>query len=199
MADPAYPDLDADLEGWTITGESVETLFRLPAVRVRGATRRYEDERTREAVREATDGEVDHQWQFVAATRMAFVPPLPPGTLPSMILPMVRREAREAFADRLSERGLVDIEERGTERVRIATGSRARLTRYRARDPVGGADVPVTGWVGVWHDGDFFVVTGGHPDARLTEVLDLDVSEPVLDRRRGEYREEFVDMLRSVR
>ncbi|MEF8781939.1 MAG: DUF6517 family protein [Haloarculaceae archaeon] len=200
MADPTYPVLDADFEVWTLAEESVETLFRLSALRVRGATRRYEDGRTRTAVREVTDGELDWEWRFVAATRVGFEPPLPPGTPGSMVLPTVRSEARSTFVDRLADRGLDSIERRGDERIRIRSGSRARVTRYRATASVDTTVVPVTGWVGAWYDaGDFFVVTGGHPETRLSDVLDLETDTPVLDRSSGEYREEFIDILRSVR
>jgi hypothetical protein len=195
--DPSFPDVSADLDGWQLAEETVETLFQVPGARVRGATRRYEDERTREAVREATDGRLDREWRFVAATGLGFDPPLPPGAA-SMVLPMVRREAREAFARRLTDRGLADVTRRGEEQPRVGSGARARLTRYGAIDPVEG-DVPVTGWVCVWREGgDFFVVTGGHPEGPLADLLSLENADKRLERTAANYREEFVDIVRSV-
>jgi hypothetical protein len=199
MTDPAFPDVTADLDGWGLVEESVETLFRLPAAKVRGATRRYEDERTRRAVRETTGGTLDREWRFLAATRVGFVPSLPPGTPTALLAPTVRNEARDAFADRLSERGLTGVEQAGEERVRIRGGGRARLTRYRAHDRVDGDDLPIAGWLAAWHDtGDFFVVTGGYPDCALSDRLGIGGAAGPLTRTGTEYRNEFVELLRSV-
>jgi len=194
---PAFPEVAVEMAGWRLAAESVETLFRLAGARVRGATRRFEDERTRQAVREATDGRIDHQWRFVAVTSLGFEPSLPPGAAP-MVVPMVRREATTAFADRLRERGLEGVRERGDERIRLDSGSRARLTRYGASDPIGGG-VPVVGWVCVWTaGGDIFVVTGGYPDGRLADLLALDEPDPILARSENEYRAEFLDIFGHV-
>jgi hypothetical protein len=195
--DPAFPDVTADLEGWRLADESVETLFQVPGARVHGATRRFEDERTRAAVREATGGTLDREWRFVAATGLGFEPPLPSGTTP-MVMPLVRREAREAFARRLSERGLANVRRRGEERVRVHDGTGVRLTRYAADDHANGT-VPVAGWVGVRHGDDISVVTGGHPDCRLADALDLEDPPVAAERTAAEYREEFLAALRSVR
>lgn len=193
--DPAFPDVVADLDGWRLAEETVETLFEVPGARVRGATRRYEDQRTRTAVREAAS--LDHEWRFVAATRLGFEPPLPGGAIP-LVLPMVRRQAREAFAERLAGRGLANVSRRGEERIRV-DGTRARLTRFGARDPVAGG-VPVVGLVCVWTDrDDFFVVTGGHPEGRLGELLSLAGPPDRLTVTATEYRREFLDIVRSVR
>ena len=199
VAEPDYPSVPTEkLEGWELVEESIETVFQLPAVRVVGATRQYEDEQLRTAVREATDGEVDHHWRFFAATKLGFDPMLPPGTMPSMILPTVRSEAKKTFKRRLRNRGVEDIERGRRERVRIRSGNRARLIRYDGVDPVEGG-VPVAGWVGVWNDGsDFYVVTGGYPAQPLSEVLDLDETVDGLDRTGSEAQEEHIDLLRDV-
>jgi hypothetical protein len=196
---PAYPAVAGLGEGWSLVEESVETVFRLSSARVRGATRRYEDERTRRAVREATDGGLDREWRFVAATRLDFDPPLPPGTPRSMVRPTVASEARRSFADRLAGRGLTDIERRRSERIRREGGTRVRLARYDAVDEVAGHAVRVAGWVGVWNDGgDFFVVTGGYPDVPLADALDTADPPACLQGPVSEYREEFVAFVRNV-
>ncbi len=195
--DPAFPDIAIDLDGWRLAEETVETLFQVPGARVRGATRRFADVETREAVREATGGRLDREWRFVAATKLGFEPPLPPGAA-SMVLPMVRREARGAFAERLVGRGLENVSRRGRERLNVGGRTPARLTRFGAIDHVED-DVPVTGWVCVWRDGgDFFVVTGGYPEGPLADLLSLEAPDDVLDRTGADYREEFVDVVRAV-
>ncbi len=197
--EPDYPSVPSEkFAGWELVEESVETVFQLPAVRVVGATRQYEDEQLRRAVREATNGGVDHHWRFFAATKLGFDPMLPPGTMPSMILPTVRSEAKKTFKRRLRSRGVENIERGRRERVRIRSGNRARLIRYDGVDPVEGG-VPVAGWVGVWNDGsDFYVVTGGYPAQPLSEVLDLDETIDGLDRTGREAQEEHLDLLRDV-
>jgi hypothetical protein len=199
MADPDYPHVpDAKLDGWDLAEESVETVFQLPAARVVGATKQYEDGRLRTAVRDVTDGGVDHRWRFFAATRLGFDPMLPPGTIPSMILPTMRSEAKKTFKKRLGSRGVKDIERGRRERVRVRSGNRARLTRYDGVDPIAGG-VPVTGWVGVWNDGtDFFVVTGGYPSRPLSDVLDTDETGDGLARTASESQGELLDLLRDV-
>ena len=197
--EPSFPDVGADLDGWRLADESVETLFEVPGARVQGATRRFEDEQTRVAVREATDGALDHEWRFVSVTTLGFAPPLPPGTT-ATVLPMVRRQAGDAFARRLSERGLTDVTRRGRQRLRVGSGSRARMTRFGAIDPVDGTRrVPVAGWVCAWDDGrDLFVVTGGYPEGRLADLLSIEVASPRLEQSGQEYREELFEIVRSV-
>lgn len=200
MSSPEYPDVPAEkVAEWTLVEESVETVFQLPAARVVGATRQYEDEQLRTAVRDATDGEIDHRFRFFAATRLGFDPMLPPGTIPAMILPTVRSEAKKTFKKRLRSRGVEDVERGRRERIRVRSGNRARLVRYDGVDPVAGG-VPVAGWVGAWNDGtDFLVVTGGYPAAPLTAALDLDSTADGLDRTADESQDEFLDLLRDVK
>jgi hypothetical protein len=198
-SDPDYPQVPTGkLDGWELVEESVETVFKLPGAQVVGATRQYEDEQLRTAVRDATGGDIDHRWRFFAATQLGFDPMLPPGTLPSMILPTMRSEAKKTFKKRLQRRGIEDIERGPRERVRVRSGTRARLVRYDGVDPVGDG-VPVTGWVGVWNDGtDFFVVTGGYPSRPLSEALDVDEAEEGLRRTGSEAQDELLDLLRDV-
>ena len=197
---PDYPSVPTEkLDGWELVEESVDTVFQLPAARVVGATRQYEDEQLRTAVRSATGGEIDHRWRFFAATRLGFDPMLPPGTMPSMILPTMRSEAKKTFKQRLQNRGVEDIERGRRERVRVRSGKRARLTQYDGIDPVAGG-VPVTGWVGVWNDGtDFFVVTGGYPARPLADVFGIEDAVDGTARTASEAQGELLDLLRDVR
>jgi len=203
---PSFPTVtDGRIEsGWELVEERVETLFELPGMRVLGALRRYEDSATTATLAEATGG-FDRAICFFAATRLGFDPGLPPGTMPAMILPSIRQEARQAFKRRLRERGLRDVRRGRRERARIS-GARLHLTSYDAVFPLSGEregsddrELPITGWVGVWHDDTFFVVTGGYPGRRLTEVFELDTGDGSLARSPAGYRNELFDLFRSVR
>ena len=197
---PDFPSVPTDkLTDWELVDERTETVFQLPGARVVGATKQYEDEQTRRAVREVTDGEVDHRFRFFAATKLGFDPMLPPGTLPSMILPTMQSEARKKFKRRLEDRGVTDVTRARTERMRVRSGNRARLTRYDGTDPVIDGGLPVTGWVGVWNDGtDFYVVTGGYPGVPLADALGVDNGRS-LERTPNEAQTELLDVLRDVR
>jgi len=194
------PADERDAGGWELMDGSVETLFELPTVRVRGAMRRYEDERTREALLAATGGAVDHTVRFFATTRLGFEPPLPPGTTPAMIVPLLRPEARRSFTDRLHDRGLTDVEGTGRERIRLGDRTRVRLTRYTAVDPLPetAAELPLECWLAVWTDGAVNVATSGYPTVPLASLFDLDTDEPSLSKAANDYREEFRSLLRAL-
>ena len=202
-SDPDPLELPADQReagGWELVEESVETLFELPGVRVRGTMRRYEDEHTRAALREATDGTIDHQVRFVATTRLGFEPPLPPATLPAMLLPTLLPEARGSVADRLRDRGLTDVSRDGTERIRGDDRTRIRLTRYHATDPMPDTDreLPLECWLAVWPGDPIAVVTTGYPATSLASRFDLDTEEPALTRGGNDYRQAFLSLLRAL-
>ena len=194
------PEDQREAGGWELVEKSVETLFELPGVRVRGTMRRYEDERTRAALREATGGAIDHQLRFIATTRLEFEPPLPPGTMPRMLLPTLLPEARRSFADRLRDRGLTDVSRDGTERIRGNDRTRIRLTRYQATDPMPGTDreLPLECWLAVWLADPIAVVTAGYPATSLASRFDLDTEEPSLTRGPNDYRDAFLSLLRAL-
>src|SRR6056297_3223509 len=116
------PDVPASLlEGWTQTEATAETVFRLPTAKVVGHTLVYEDSDLREAVRAATDGDLDRMWRFFFATRLSFTPPLPPAIGPAAVFSTVRSEARSEFVDILRERGFRDVSSGSRQRVRVDT------------------------------------------------------------------------------
>jgi len=204
---PGVPEATLREGGWERVESSVETLFELPAMRVRGATLRYDDTRTREALREAADGTLDVSVRFFAATALVFEPPPPPGVSPTMFAPTLRTEARRAFAARLRERGLVDVERRGSERVRVGRRTRARFTAFTAEQPLdsdGTTDfeagtLPLECWVGVWTDGgEGRVVTGGYPAVQLRSYFDIGTETSALARSQRAAREEFFSLARAV-
>ena len=187
--------------GWERTHESVDTVFRLPAMRVRGSTVKYEDERTRGALATATDETLDESTRFVAGTRLTFEPPLPPGTTAVMVAPTLKSEARRTFANRLRERGLVDVERDGSQKLLVGNRRRATVTKFTAVNPLDDWDrqLPLACWVAVWTDTDYAtVVTGGHPTVVLASHLGLDTTDETLRRSGESYREEFFTLLRGV-
>jgi hypothetical protein len=200
--DPAPLTLPADVceqRGWELVEQSTETLFELPTARIQGTMVRYDDERTRTALRGATAEAVDHPIRFFATTRLTFEPSLPPGTGPAMIMPVLLSEARQNFKRRLRDRGLVDVSREGTERVRSGDRNWVRLTRYSARDPeVSGDGLPLECWLGVWTDETVAMATAGYPTVSLAEQFDLETTESALTKDGRTYREEFRSLIREL-
>jgi hypothetical protein len=199
--DPSFPTVPAErlrTGGWELTDESVETVFQLPTASVAGATKLYDDARTREAAAAATG--VDQQWRFFFATALTFRPPLAPGIGPAMILPTVRSEAQSEFATELRDRGFEDVSRGRRERVRTDDGSRARLRTYSATLPLddAGTALSITGWVGVWNSGGFRIAAGAYPDDPVAEILDVADPEEPLERGPQDYRDELLALIRAV-
>jgi len=196
---PTVPE--EHLDGWTLADRTQETVFRLPAATVVGHTLVYEDERLREAVADATDGALDRTWRFFFATGLSFSPPLPPGIGPAAVYSTVASEADSRFAEVLRERGFRDVERGRRERVRVASGNRARLRVYEATLDLGlpdGTDraLPVEGWLGVWTTGGEFRLAGGaYPAQSLGAVLNVSVPA---DATRDRFRDDLLDLVRAV-
>lgn len=200
LTPPAVPEDTLEEEGWALVDERTETVFELPTMRVRGVTRRFEDEQSVEALT-AAGYDIDHPVRFFAVSRLVFEPPLPPGVGKSMVAPTVRTEARKAFARRLQERGLEDVSRDRSERFRLPDRTRVRLWRHTARLPSDqfADDLPLECWVGVWMRSDtVFVVTGGHPTVTLDSRLPEAVESETLTRSPGDYRDEFFALLRET-
>jgi len=152
-APPPTPTDSLDAGDWRLATERTETLADLSAVRVRGVTRRYENDRA--------TAEGEDSTRFFAATRLDFEPGLPFGVGLSMAASVTRTRARREFAERLREQGLDAVERDRTERVELPDGTRLRVQRYTATDPDGGFQLEC--WLGVHRGSDLCVVTGGHP------------------------------------
>lgn len=186
--------------GWVKVEETVETLFSLSAARVRGATVRYEENRSRDALAGATEGDIDILLRFLAATRIGFEPPLPPGIGPAMVAPTVKSQAVSNFADRLRDRGLENVERDGSQRIRVDR-RRAKVTKFTATLPIHEHhdDLPLACWVAVWTrpEGNT-IVTGGHPTVEIASHFDIDTDDTSVTRSGEEYREEFFSILRKV-
>lgn len=195
---PSVPERALDEGGWTRTDETVETVFQLPGTKVEGATVVYGDERARAAAEE--HGGLDLPWRFFFATKLTFTPSLSPGIGPAMILPTVRSEANRTFKSELRDRGFQSIDRGRTERVRVDSGDRTKLTQFRATLPLDDHDatLPVTGWVGVWHGDGFRIGAGAYPEQSIAEILDIDDPPAVLTKTSRAYRDELLDLIRAV-
>jgi hypothetical protein len=96
---------------------------------------------------------------------------LEPETPPSGPLTrLVASRAHAGFADRLAERGLTDVRERGTT-TRQIDGREARIGRFTAVYDPGPVSVRTTARVAVRPDGNGYLLAGG---AYPTEVRDGD-------------------------
>lgn len=167
MADPLAPEPPVErLDGWTQVEAELETLFRTPGVRVDGRTVVYENS--------------DEPSRFFFASALQFVPPLPPGTAP-FVMPTVIEQAREAFADRLRDRGATTVAYGSSSRIEVESGTRATLIPYRAHFP----DHPeaVEGRLAIWRTDAFRIAGGAYP-----------AGEPETER----YREELLTLLCAV-
>lgn len=190
-----------DAGGWVETETSVETVFSLPSLQVRTATVQYEDGATRETLADTTGGDIDISPRFFAGTRLVFEPSLPPGGSLAPIAPMIRAESRATFKRQLRERGLVDIDREGSQRVRVGGGNRDRVTKYSATIKLDSVEqtLPVACWVTSWTTRqEATVVTGGHPRVSLASYLDIDSDNDLLTQSGESYREEFFSLLRAV-
>lgn len=197
---PAVPEETLDSGGWALVNEQTETVFELPTLRVRGVTRRFEDERSVAALKTA-GFEVDHPLRFFAVSRLGFEPSLPPGIGPSVVGPTVRTEARSAFTERLRDRGLEDVSRDRREQFRLPDRTKVRLWRYTAMLPSEQFedDLPLECWLAVWFQSEtLFVVTGAHPAATLDSRVSGEPESDTLARSAGAYREEFLELLRET-
>jgi hypothetical protein len=199
LVQPELPRERLREAGWESVDSSVETLFELPMLTVEGATERFEDEKTRRALSESTGYEIDQPVRFFAATRLGFDPPLPPGTTPTMFAPTLRTAVRRQFAQRLRDRGLTDVERARSERFRVRSGTRARMTKFTGTSELGGGtSVPFGCWVAVWtHSGQVTIVSGGYPARSLAKQFDIE-HDASLFRSPAEYRDEFLSLLELV-
>jgi hypothetical protein len=221
----SYPSVPDDLlhDDWERRATSEETVFRAPTATVVGHTVLYDHRRLREALasvdsvalaRDRADdsaeriGETpddDGFWRFFFATSLSFQPPLAPGIGPASMLPTVTSEAQRSFAADFRSRGFEGVQRGRSQRVRTASGARARLRKYTATLPVRDVErepVPldVEGWLAVWvHRGSFRVAGGAYPTCGLDElVATLSTAErPPTDP--DSFRDELIDLIRAVR
>jgi len=208
-----YPELpeEAIPEGWELQVRSEDTLFRVPGASVVGRTILYggpDSDPSVDVTRPASEtaGNPDDLliqaggvWRFLFATALSFRPPLAPWIGPSSVYPMVISEAGRAFGNDLRARGFEDVDREHSERLRVGTGDRGRLSKYTATLPAeAGPAVEIEGWLGVWtHEGSFRVVGGAHPVSVIGGAAEGDFATPETDPDTG--REQLLGMIRAVR
>ena len=199
--DPPVPKAILTEAGFELVERRTETLFEVGMVRIEGLTHRYEDNRSSEAAREATDGALDHPIRFFAVTRLVFQPSLPFGISLSMFASTLRREARSSFADQLEDRGLVSVERGAAQKLRF-DGSRVRVRRFSAEDTLGDSDgdsFSLSFRLSVLtHRGTAVVVTAGFPASSVADQFGLTDPPAVLARDAEEYQAAFETLLRGV-
>ena len=207
---PPVPERLLDRGGWELAEEHVESLVEKSWIDVRGATRRFEDARSRRALRNATAGQVDHPVRFFAVTRLAIESSILTGFTPLLFRGGIRRKAGESFVERLESEGLRDITREDRERIRLPDRGRITVRTYTAVDPITGfgeseppsrtddctVDLPVECRIGVWIDGGaVWVISGGYASVELAEAFDLETAVAELVRSPAEYRTEFENLL----
>ncbi|MFB6082889.1 MAG: hypothetical protein ABEJ94_01425 [Halorientalis sp.] len=199
MSGDGTPRVPEDnLDGWTVTDRSSETVFELPVARVVGHTAVYDDENLRSTVSSLTGGTVDRMWRFFFATRLEFTPALPPTVGPAAVFSTVRTQANSVFRDRLRDRGFDGVSKAGHDRIRVETGDRASLQAYEATIETSVVDVPVEGYLAVWSNrGEFRLAGGAYPAASLSDLLGISI--PSIDIDPDSFREELLTLVRSVR
>ncbi|SEO23505.1 hypothetical protein SAMN04487948_101249 [Halogranum amylolyticum] len=195
------PPTALDTDDWELYEQSSGAVFSLPTAEVNEHTRVYEDAGLRAAISEATDGALDRVWRFCFVTRLTVSPPPPPGVGTAAWYPTVAAEARNGFADDLRDRGFENVERHRGQRMRTASGTRARLTKFTADSPIerDGDEValPTEGWLAVWAEGREFRLAGGAYPTSFGDAL-TDDERTSLGVDPSSYRDELLELLRTV-
>jgi hypothetical protein len=195
VAPPSVPS--ERLTDWRQVSDTTETPFSAGGLTVSAGIRLYEDDRLRGTVRERTG--LDRSWRFFLAARLE-LDPSPPVTGP--LRRLVASRASRGFADRLGDRGFVDVDRAERRSLRVGDAD-ARLFRYDARCRVDGVTLDVDGWLAVWAPDRAFRLAGG---AYPTAVVGADGSaaEDVVETLETHldpeaFRAELFELIRGTR
>ena len=172
---PEIPDEVLEEHGWEETSEDTEEMtkdvFGAVEVEALAHTKKYE-----------VGGSPEDDARLLFANRTRTEPgfeDLPFGVGEDRVKGIIKSFARDRFKDEFRERGVGDIDEGEEEETEARTGETVDLQCFEATRSIGGKDVSVSGWIGVWYsDGDVFTAGGVYPtDDRESEeeevVLDL--------------------------
>jgi hypothetical protein len=214
-----YPTIPGELlDGWDERVREESVVFRIPAVSAIGHTVLYDDRRLREGLERAGYGDllaseassedtvVDDggggYWRFLFASGVSFRPPLAAGIGPASLRPIVVAEARRSFQRDLQSRGFEAVDRGRNQRLRTDAGDRASLVKYTARYPFEDAptdELRIEGWLAVWATGGEFRIAGGaYPISGLEELLAVLYSDERPAIEPNAYREELLELIRSV-
>lgn len=191
-------------DGWELTDDVVETVLEREfggaiTVTATAHTLTYEDRAFRERLAEKTLGNVDFAPASFFATRVQFRPGidrLPAGAGRKELMGEVTANAKDSFAARLREMGLTGVEEREETTLEIDTGETADAYRYRAVYPfdsfslrlgnderltIEGGELPIEGWLAVWHhDASVLIAGGGYPAGNFARSVEKSLT-PAID------------------
>ncbi len=175
-APPSVPEADLEARGWVRSDDRTETVFEGLGVTVRSRTLVYEDRDLRAAVAEA--GGPDRIWRFLFVSRLTMVPS-PAFGVHAAVRPHVLRESKQAFAERLRDRGIENVEVGESDRTELAGDRRARLTPYRGTIPLEDGDetepsVDVVGRLAVWYDDGFYIAGCVGPSGPIDGWVEAD-------------------------
>jgi len=150
---PGVPEAELSSAGYERSEDDTDTLAELGPARAVGRTLVYE----------RADA-------FFFASRVAIDPGLPPGGA-AMLGSTVFAAAARSFRDEIRERGASDLDEAGTERLRVRTGERARMRRYAAEIEGKRIRAAVCSWP---REDEFRVAGGAGPEVPIELVRDVD-------------------------
>lgn len=171
------PSVPADrLADWRQTDQTVESPFSTPMVSAYTHTLVFEESTQRAQIHDQTG--LNHPWRFFFTSRIQLEPSQPPNPV---LTSLIRSRVDHAFADRLADRGLVDIQKGESHSVSLGS-TRGKRRRYAARLDIETGDgclsVPIEAYVAVWADDGYQLAGGAYPAGRadggsseLAEVL----------------------------
>jgi len=226
---PVVPETRLREGGWRLVDESREQVFEQTflgvTVTATASTRRYEDRALADEISAETLGEVTGEMSSFFATAVTFDPDLtslPSGVGRDRLLDRTETNARAEFEAQLEAAGLTGVERTGTGEFEVATGETARRTDYEAtfsfegfafdvtddeRITVEGGEIPVEGYLAVWHhDAAVLVAGGAFPAANYASSTTQELTDAVtvtvdvdLGLTPDAYREELSGLIRRVR
>lgn len=240
---PTVPADELEENGWVRIDQTVETVLDDAGpvtVEAIASTLRYENEGLKTDIQDTpvtieyrgqtTTGTLgdylgeafDQSMGVFAATKIDLTPhvdELPGGLGRAEVMDPVLTQARAQFEGQLSDAGLEDVRQVGSDTIEVETGQAAEFFEYRASFTfekmdatlqgttitIPGDEIEIAGYLAVWHNGrNVLVAAGAHPNENyantitetvqgeeLTVSFDLDLSPSSL-------REEVQGYMRRV-
>lgn len=189
--------------GWEQTDDVTETVFEREfggevSVSATAHTLTYEHAELRADLKEKTLGNVDFAPASFFATRVNFAPNidnLPAGVGLDPLLAETTTNAKQTFRDRLADMGLTKVTEESETTLDIDTGETADVIRFGAVYPfedisfqltdeksltLEGGELPVDGWLAVWHHGEYVLLAGGgYPAENFARTFEQELSSGI--------------------